>query len=158
MTLDPGTPVALQAHASVTLADFVNVDGDGKTNVIGGGLRALPLDSRGYSAPFGVLASIALPEEPDHSVIVELVLTGPHGETVRLADETGRSTEIRVTQQATFTSSPHHVVLRAHAFPATHVIAVSFPGGLRFLPGCDYRWQVELDGLPILGYAFCSLA
>lgn len=141
-------PPELPATVSMTLADFVNVDDNGKANMVGAGLRILTVvPGSAASVPFAVWATVALPARPAHPVIVELTLAAANGESVRVGDGDGGSIEVRIARTVRFgTDRSSGIEVPAGVLPATHVIAANFSSGLHFAPGCGYRWQIELDG------------
>lgn len=139
---------------AMTIADYVNIDANGKANLVGAGIRVLSRESgTAASSPFAVWVTLSLADVPTHPVIVELVLTAPDGSSVRLDDNAGRSSEIRITQSATFDAMTP-VGLPEGDLPPTHVLAANFPNGLHFAPGRLYRWQVEADGVIAGTYPF----
>lgn len=145
-----------QTSVSMTIADYVNVDAAGKANLVGAGIRVLTCTpARTDSAPFAVWAAVSLTEAPSRSVVVELVLAGKDGSSVRLADATGALNEIRITQSVPFDAHlPLDVDIPLGQLPLTHVLAANFTTGLRFAPDTVYRWQVESDGVVVGTYPF----
>lgn len=140
----------------MTIADYVNVDANGKANLMGAGIRVLTSASpTTMSSPFAVWATVSLPDAPAHPVIVELVLAAPDGSSVRLDDAAGHPSEIRITQPASFAPRlPPGVDVPAGELPVTHVLAANFTNGLPFAPDRTYRWQVEADGVIAGSYPF----
>ncbi|KRC51673.1 hypothetical protein ASE16_00840 [Leifsonia sp. Root227] len=139
---------------AMTIADYVNIDANGKANLVGAGIRVLSHESgTSASSPFAVWVTLSLADVPAHPVIVELVLTAPDGTSVRLDDASGRPSEVRITQSATFATMTPIDLPDGH-LPPMHVLAANFPNGLHFPPGRLYRWQVEADGVIAGTYPF----
>jgi hypothetical protein len=142
--------------ASIVLADFVNVDAGGKANIIGAGLRVLPVDpNTNVTPPFGLLVLLSSPiSSGDEGPAFEIVLCTADGQLVEMAGPAG-SQAVRFSQNIDF-SEPGAlgVVLPRGTLPSTVQIAVNFGGGLPLQVGNSYQFRAQVDQDIVATYSF----
>jgi hypothetical protein len=136
------------------LADYASAEA-GKLNMIGGGLGLIGNASQvsdgaplGFTAPFVVVVSVAVPPELyGAECAVEVALEDSMGAPVSLPGPIGESQVMRVAQNVTFSEA---------LFPGTPVPKMTlrarmqwlltFNAGLPLSIGQRYVWRIRIDG------------
>jgi len=140
-----------QVEASIVVADFVNVDQVGKANIIGGGIRVMPVHPEtALTNPFGVLVTFTSPLAGDEAAF-ELLLTTATGEVVTVGGPAGEQA-IRISQNILFPEPSIPIVagtpqlsLPKGALPSNLQYAINFGSGLPLSPGNSYQFRAQLD-------------
>lgn len=141
--------ISNDAQVTILLADFANVDGQGKINAVGAGITNFMMGPGAQAtSPFAVVVVIMI--EPkhvgsDYAFSLELhditrghiakVGGGPGGQMQPLRAQQSITVE-PFQVQAPF-AKPDHA-------RAQNIIAMNFPTGLPLQPG-TYEWKVSID-------------
>lgn len=146
--------ISEQIDASITLADFVSIDSIGKANIVGGGIRILPIDPNSkLTAPFGILVALSAPLAFDDSPAFEILLTTATGALVQLPG-TGGNQPLRVSQNIDFASpSVHGMSIPKGALPSTVLFAINFNTGLPLKGGNSYQFRAQIDHDVVASYS-----
>lgn len=139
------------AQVNFVLADFANIDGVGKLNIIGGGISFIGSQGpQGPTSPFTVVASVLVPSKyvnQQYALTVELhdvttgkVVTlpiGPAGQMQALrAQQVVNVAPVQVDQGM---AVPDDVMVQQS-------VVMSFESGLPLPAGHSYEWKVQIDG------------
>jgi hypothetical protein len=135
------------AKAEVWLADFCNVDGAGKLNVVGGGITMIGVNpALGVTTPFAVVARVSFaPKFVGESPAVELALERDDGSLVMVPGPTGPQ-YVRVGSAGPLKPA---VAPGAHVPPNTirpsTQFVMHFANGLPLEVDHAYMWRVKID-------------
>lgn len=134
-------------RATITLADFVNVDAGGKANLIGAGIAILGFDpQQGVTTPFAIYVRVVSPVPIDDRPAVEILLVDASGQPVMLPGPMGEAQALRISQNVEFPPlAVPGVSLPSGALPSVAQFAINFANGLPLAPGHSYTWRVQLD-------------
>jgi len=137
------------ARVSVLLADFANVDGSGKLNLIGGGVAITVIDPQtGQTAPLSLVVLAAVdPKFVGQQYALEIGLyADDDGQLVTLPGPVA-SSPMRIAQPVSVqspTGQPGAYLPPGSVWPATQMI-VNFSGGLALSAGRAYEWRATID-------------
>lgn len=140
------------AQASVIVADFANVDGGGKLNLIGAGISITTIvPATGQTAAFTVLAITSVdPRFVGQQFALELALFGEDGQVVQPLGSggPGGSSPVRIAQPISVQApQPPQggYVPPGTVRPGANMI-VNFQEGLPLASGKHYEWRASIDG------------
>lgn len=134
-------------RASVTIADFVNVDAGGKANLIGAGISLLGFDpQQGVTSPFALYVRLVSPLPTNDRPAVEILLADASGQPVMLPGPMGEAQALRISQNVDFPPvAVQGVTIPNGAIPSVAQFAINFANGLPLAPGHSYSWRIQLD-------------
>jgi hypothetical protein len=126
------------------MADFVNDDGRGRLNIIGGGINLLGLQPTGLSSGFFILGKVDIPAKicPVEATI-ELALLGQDNQVIQLP---GMDRKIRLAQIVTFDRPSVGSGIVPPGLRAGHQMIVNFSTGLPLESGPSFKWSLRVDG------------
>lgn len=135
---------------SIVLADFASIDGDGKANIIGGGISFVGFNPQeGSSAPFALYVQISarVPSIHEDQASIEVILQDIDGNAVKLPGPTGAAEPMRMAQAVEFkVNQPPGTEKPRSDFPALTTFVLNFSNGLPLHMGEHYKWVVKVDG------------
>jgi hypothetical protein len=138
------------ARVSLIVADFANVDGSGKLNIIGGGVAITGQDPRtGGSAPFSVVVlSQVDPKFQGQEYALELGLYSAEDGEVFVPSGPIEQPPVRVAQMVTVepVRAPKGTYLPAGVVWPGAQMVVNFQTGLPLPLGKPFEWRVSIDG------------
>ncbi|OAN37435.1 hypothetical protein [Microbacterium sp. H83] len=134
-------------RASITLADYVNIDGGGKANLIGAGIALLGFDpQQGVTTPFALYVRLISAMPTTDQPAVEILLVDASGQPVMLPGPMGEGQAMRISQNVEFPPpAAPGVTIPSGALPSVAQFAINFANGLPLAPGHSYSWRVQLD-------------
>lgn len=132
-------------RATITIADYVGIDAQGKVNVIGGGITLLGLQEGG-TAPFAIFVRLTSPMPLTDSPALEILLADASGNPVSIPGPQGLPQPLRIAQNVDFLPpAAPGIHIPAGAIPSSAQFAVNFANGLPLPAGHSYTWRVQLD-------------
>lgn len=146
--------VSDNAAVRTLLADYAVTDGQGKLNVVGGGITGVGQNpNTGLTLAFALYVSVTVPPGLyEEQCAVEIVLEDAAGDLVNVPGPApGMPPQVlRVGQAVTFEEPrfnfPQPVSAPRHYLPARAQWVMSFATGLPLAPGPGYAWRVRIDG------------
>jgi hypothetical protein len=146
----PGS-LAASARASVLIADFANIDGGGKLNVVGGAFQLVGRAPFVPGMPLGIGAmTVVAIIDVDYAhageqFSVVLTLKNSANEPVQVPGPVeGQTQALRISQVATATAGDQ-VPKDAHLPIRCQVVANIGPG-MPLEPSSQYYWELQVDG------------
>ena len=132
------------ALLTLLMADFVNTDAAGKTNVVGGGINALAQLRTGTTPPFWVWARAEVPNRvcPVESVL-EIALLDSSGQVYQ---PEGQDRPFRLAQVTTFERARAGASFGPPEMTWGSQMVLGFPNGLPLPAGGHFKWSFRVDG------------
>ncbi|BBZ22147.1 hypothetical protein [Mycolicibacter hiberniae] len=140
---------AESAHVSLLMADYANVDPQGKLNIVGGGITGLGCEvaSGAVTAPHAVVAVVSFGAEfVGESPAVELSLEDENGALVELPGSAGVPEFLRVGHVGQLEPLRlQGLYIPKDAVRPSVQFVMHFATGLPLPPGHRYVWRVRVD-------------
>lgn len=141
--------ISERAVVDLALADFAMVGGDGKLDVIGGGISILGFDpAAGVTSRHSLTVTVWVPTPLCPAEFpVELSLYAD-GELVRLPELVGEGSPLRVASIVRIESPMHPSIdiAQRNSVGGRHIFVVDFANGLPLTAGGSFEWRARLDG------------
>lgn len=142
--------ISSKCIASIVLADYASIDGEGKANIIGGGISFIGFNPQdGLSAPFALYVQISaeVSSSDENQAAIEVVLQDIEGNPIMLPGPTGAAEPMRMAQAVEFSVvQPPGTTKPPADFPALTNFVLNFSNGLPLQLGEHYKWVVKVDG------------
>ena len=147
--------IADRVNAQLLMADFANIDGTGKLNIVGGGVRVLGLDEGAETtSAFAVILVVESPISGD-SPALELLLTTATGQLYKIPTGNGGSQAVRISQNIDFAEpAVPGVQIPRGAVPSAAQVVLNFSNGLPLRAGYAYQFRAQLDHELVASYSF----